>query len=233
MLSGIRGTVWSGSAASATIGGLPVQDVRWQVRPWTLLTGRVGGKVEARLPDGFLSTGITASTSRVQFNDLRGGASLATIASLLPLRGIRGQASVALSSFEIENGWPTRVLGELKLAALEVASFVPSGGSSSMVPLGDYTVTFGDAPARTIAARFVDNGGPLEGRGHARAELGARVYVRRLDQTAQHGFARSRRWAECHDGRSRRRRTAPPDPHGFVVAGQPRNFASSGKYKPR
>ncbi len=30
------------------------------------------------------------------------------------------------------------------------------------MPLGDYTVTFGEAPARSIAARFVDNGGPLE-----------------------------------------------------------------------
>ena len=49
----------------------------------------------------------------------------------------------------------------VKLAALEVVPFV-SNGNSNLVPLGDYTVTFGDAPARSIAARFVDNGGPLE-----------------------------------------------------------------------
>ena len=156
-LNGIQGTVWSGSAANGAIGGLPVQDVRWHVRPWTLLTGRVGANVEARLADGFLNTGITASTSRVQFNDLRGGTSLATVALMLPVRGMRGQASVALSSLELENGWPARILGELKLAALEV----PNGNSNSL-PLGDYTVTFGEAPARSIAARFVDNGGPLE-----------------------------------------------------------------------
>jgi hypothetical protein len=122
----------------------------------------VGANVEARLADGFLNTGITASTSRVQFNDLRGGTSLATVALMLPVRGMRGQASVALSSLELENGWPAHILGELKLVALEVAPFVPSGNSSSLVPLGDYTVTFGEAPARSIAARFVDNGGPLE-----------------------------------------------------------------------
>lgn len=156
-LNGIQGTVWSGSAASGTIGGLLVQDVRWHVRAWTLLTGRVGANVEARLADGFLNTGITASTSRVQFNDLRGGTSLATLALMLPVRGMRGQASVALSSLELENGWPEHILGELKLAALEIAN-----GNSNSVPLGDYTVTFGEAPARSIAARFVDNGGPLE-----------------------------------------------------------------------
>jgi general secretion pathway protein N len=160
-LNGIQGTVWSGSAASGTIGELPVQDVRWHLRPWTLLTGRVGANVEARLADGFLNTGVTASTSRVQFNDLRGGTSLATLALMLPVRGMRGQASVALSSLEIENGWPAHILGELKLAALQIAPFV-SNGNSNLVPLGDYTVTFGEAPARSIAARFVDNGGPLE-----------------------------------------------------------------------
>jgi len=161
VLNGIQGTVWSGSAASGTIGGLPVQDVRWHVRAWTLLTGRVGANVEARLADGFLNTGITASTSRVQFSDLRGGTSLSTLALILPVRGMRGQANVALSSLELENGWPAHILGELKLAALQVAPFV-SNGNSNLVPLGDYTVTFGDAPARSIAARFVDNGGPLE-----------------------------------------------------------------------
>jgi general secretion pathway protein N len=160
-LNGIQGTVWSGSAASGTIGGLPVQDVRWHVRPWTLLIGRVGANVEARLADGFLNTGLTASTSRVQFNDVRGGTSLATLAPMLPVRGMRGQASVALASLEIENGWPAHILGELKLAALEIAPFV-SNGNSNLVPLGDYTVTFGEAPARSITARFVDNGGPLE-----------------------------------------------------------------------
>jgi len=161
-LDGIQGTVWSGSASSGTIGGLPVQDLRWHVRPWTLLTGRVGANLEARLADGFLNTGFTASTSRVQFSDLRGGTSLATVASVLPLRGMSGQVSVALSSLEIEKGWPARVVGELKLAALQIAPFIPSGNSAKLVPLGDYTVTFGEAPARSVSARFIDNGGPLE-----------------------------------------------------------------------
>jgi hypothetical protein len=80
---------------------------------------------------------------------------------MLPVRGMRGQASVALSSLELENGWPAQILGELKLAALEIPPF-GSNGTSNLVPLGDYTVTFGEAPARSIAARFVDNGGPLE-----------------------------------------------------------------------
>ena len=58
---------------------------------------------------------------------------------------------MALSSLEIENGWPAHIVGELKLAALQVAPFIPNGRSNSLVPLGDYTVTFGEAPARSVA----------------------------------------------------------------------------------
>jgi general secretion pathway protein N len=164
-VSGVRGTVWSGSAASATLDGLPVSDLRWRVRPWTLLTGRVGANVEARLVDGFVNTNVTVSKARVQLSDLRGGTSLAALGLVPSLRGVRGQASVALSELDLENGWPARVVGDLKLAGLEIPPLMP-GGNSSLIALGDYTVTFGDAPAGSppgsVAARFVDNGGPLE-----------------------------------------------------------------------
>ena len=80
---------------------------------------------------------------------------------MLPVRGMRGQASVALESLVLENGWPAVVVGELKLAGLETLPLI-SDGSGALVPLGDYTVTFVPAPAGQLAAQFVDNGGPLE-----------------------------------------------------------------------
>lgn len=160
-LNGIQGTVWSGSAATGTVAGLPVQDVRWHLRPWTLLTGRVAGTVDVRLPDGFVTTAFSATRRAVTFSDLRGGTSLATLASVMPaLRGTRGQASIELSSLQIESGWPEQVRGNLKVAALEKET-IPNG-NNNLLPLGDYTVTFGDAPPHTVAARFIDNGGPLE-----------------------------------------------------------------------
>jgi hypothetical protein len=53
------------------------------------------------------------------------------------------------------------VVGELKLAGLETTPLIPDG-SGALLPLGDYTITFTPAPAGALAARFVDNGGPLE-----------------------------------------------------------------------
>jgi general secretion pathway protein N len=165
-LSGIQGTVWSGAAGAALVGDLTVSDLRWRVRGWSLLLGRLAGTLEARLADGFVSTEVSASTSRVRFTNLRGGASLPALAGVLPLHGMRGQASAQLASLELVDGWPARAVGEIKIGKLEVAPLVP-GGAANLLPLGDYTVTFRDAPDGRIAATFVDNGGPLEVSGSA------------------------------------------------------------------
>ena len=175
VLTGVEGTLWSGAAASGSASGLAVQNVRWRLRPWFLVLGRVTASVEGRFADGFVSTDVTASGSFVRFTNLRGGTSLPALANVLPIRGMRGQASVALSTLELDNGWPSRVIGELRLAALEVAPFVPNG-AQQLLALGDYTVTFADAPAPGLAATFVDNGGPLEVSGTLTVDA-ARAYT--------------------------------------------------------
>jgi general secretion pathway protein N len=161
VMTGVEGTLWSGSAASCSVGGIVAEALRWRVQPASLLLGRLAGSVEARIPDGFVSTDIAASPAGVTFSGLRGATSLPALAGVLPIKGMRGQASAALESLAIEDGWPSRVVGELKLAGLEAPPFIPDG-SGALLSLGDYTVTFSPAPAREVAARFVDNGGPLE-----------------------------------------------------------------------
>jgi hypothetical protein len=117
--------------------------------------------VEARIPDGFVEGVVTASPSALRLSDLRGATSLPALVNVLPLKGIRGQASVALEELVLENGWPATIVGELKLTGLETMPLIPDG-SGSLLPLGDYTITFLSAPPGALAARFVDNGGPLE-----------------------------------------------------------------------
>jgi general secretion pathway protein N len=172
---GVEGTLWSGGAASGSAAGFTAQDLRWRVRPWSLLLGRVSASVEARFPDGFVSTDVVATPSRVRLTALRGGTSLPSLVemlpALLPVRGIRGQASVAFDSIEIENGWPVSAVGELKLGGLEAAPFIPNG-TGDLLALGDYTVTFTPASEGELAARFVDNGGPLEVSGSVKLDAG-------------------------------------------------------------
>jgi general secretion pathway protein N len=137
---GVEGTLWSGSAASGAAGGFTVQNVRWRVRPWSLFLGRVAGSVEASLPDGFVSSDVVVTPSRISLSELRGGTSLPSLVGVLPVRGIRGQANVAFDSLELEGGWPSSAVGELKLAGLETTPLI-SNGTNEL---------------------FVDNGGPLE-----------------------------------------------------------------------
>lgn len=162
--AGVGGTLWSGSAASATAGGFTADTLRWRVRPAALFLGRVSADVEARIPDGFVAANVTVSPGAVRFGDLRGATSLPALTGLLPVRGMRGQASLALESLVLEGGWPTTAVGELKLASLETMPLIPDG-SGALLPLGDYTLTLRPAPEGELAATFVDNGGPLEVQG--------------------------------------------------------------------
>jgi general secretion pathway protein N len=173
--AGVAGTLWSGSAASCSVDGFTAEAVRWRVHPAQLLLGRVAADVEARIPDGFVSGSVAASPSRVELRELRGATSLPALAAVLPIRGVRGQASVQLQSLVLENGWPAAVTGELRLAGLEAAPLI-SDGSGALLPLGDYTVTFIPAAAGQVAANVVDNGGPLEVSGTATLDS-ARAYV--------------------------------------------------------
>jgi hypothetical protein len=159
--AGVTGTLWSGGAASCSVGGFTAEALRWQVRPTSLLLGRITAEVQARIPDGFVEGVVTASSSQLRLRELRGATSLPALANVLPLKGMRGQASLALDELLLENGWPATIVGELKLAGLETMPLIPDG-RGTLLPLGDYTITFQPAPAGALAAQFVDNGGPLE-----------------------------------------------------------------------
>jgi hypothetical protein len=159
--SGIDGTLWSGRAAAGAVGDLALRDVRWRVRPTRLLIGRLAAEVEARLSDGFVSANVSASPTRVALSEVRGSTSIPTLGSVLPVSGVRGDASVNLDELELAGGALTKILGELRLAKLEVAPFV-SSGSRDLLSIGDYTVKFLDSDGNGINASFVDSGGPLE-----------------------------------------------------------------------
>lgn len=173
--AGVAGTLWSGSAATCSVNGFTAEALRWRLRPTSLFLGRVSANVEARIPDGFVSGDVAATPRSVRFSDLRAATSLPALATVLPVRGMRGQASVAIESLLLENGWPASAVGEIKLAGLESLPLIPDG-RGAFVPLGDYTVTLVPAPEGELAATFVDNGGPLEVAGTAKLSA-SRTYT--------------------------------------------------------
>lgn len=160
-VSGIEGSVWRGRAALASVAGLGLYDLEWSASPWTLLTGRLRARVQARQPDGFVNAEIRAGLGSVRILDLQGTTSLATIGQLVPVGDVQGLISAQLSELELADGWPVRAVGQVRIAELQTPLLTPSG-PSSLIALGNFAVELLEAPAPEIRGQFTDQGGPLE-----------------------------------------------------------------------
>jgi general secretion pathway protein N len=160
-LAGIDGTVWRGRATLGSVSRLSVEDVQWQISPWSLVTGTIAGRVELRLADGFASTRFSIGRNAIRASELQATTSVTTLSRLVPLGDVRGLVSVQLAEIELRQLWPVRAVGQIRLANLEVPAIVP-GGTGGLVPLGNYLVSLSPGADATLAGSFEDEGGPLE-----------------------------------------------------------------------
>ena len=160
-LSGVQGTVWSGSAALGSAGPLGFHGIQWRVRPWTVLLARPGGSFETGLGDGFLQADVRVGPGAVSLTGVRASCSLSALAPALPIAGIRGQVSLELAELAVRDGWPASADGLLRLGRITVPSLV--GGDP--IVLGNYNVTLSGDDG--LQGMFEDRGGPLQVRGSA------------------------------------------------------------------
>lgn len=69
---GLSGTVWNGQAAVVLQQGRRLEAVQWDVKPASLLTGRLRADLQARLPDGRLRGDVSLSPGgRIAVRQLR------------------------------------------------------------------------------------------------------------------------------------------------------------------
>ncbi len=160
-LSGINGTVWSGRAALGSVDDFPMRDLRWQLHPASLFTGRAAVTFETRLAEGFVSGHVSAGVSRVQITDLRAATTLEALTPALPLEGLEGRVSLSLDSLLLVDGWPVNIDGEAGLNDLQGMWFM-TGQSDEMVPLGSFALRLVNTDNQGILAAIRDAGGPLE-----------------------------------------------------------------------
>jgi len=154
-LAGLQGTLWSGQAALGALGGLPLSELTWDLKPTRLLFGRLAADVATRLADGFVEGSVSVTPSRLVVTDLRGTTRLSSLQQLLPLGGVDGLVTWQMERLEVIDQWPVRAIGRLRVASL---SAVPFGVDN----LGDYQVDFADAQAgEGVAGIIKDTGGPL------------------------------------------------------------------------
>ena len=193
-LAGVQGTVWSGRAALASAGPLGFRDVRWQVRPWSLLLARPAGRVESSLGDGFIQTEVRIGGNEIVLTGLTASCSLSALASALPIAGIRGQVSLQLTELVLHDGWPAAARGQLRLGQLTVPSLI--GGDP--IALGNFNVTLSGTDG--LQGTFQDQSGPMEVRGSAGLSAAGEYEISGLVRARPEADAALRRGIELLTG---------------------------------
>ena len=160
-LAAIDGSVWQASAAYGGFQGLVFSDLRWQLHPAALVTGRLHVSAEARLADGLARTELTYRGGNMVLSNLRLSSSLASFGEILAEDDIGGSVSVSLERLELVDGWPVSASGTARISALLWPPLIPVPGVTT-IPLGNFLVRFTATDQPGVAAFVNDEGGPLE-----------------------------------------------------------------------
>ena len=118
-LSGLEGSIWSGSAAEMSAAGLYLRDLKWRLRPSRLLTGKLAASVEASPSSGFVAADVAIGPGgSIALSDVNGSLPLRDFASLARMPGLAGDASVRFEELRIRDGLPVAARGTLAVADL-------------------------------------------------------------------------------------------------------------------
>ena len=141
VLSGVSGSIWNGRANASQLNGLTFTSLRWQVRPASLLLGRLSLDMQATRDDGYINGRVSLRTGqRIDIADLR---------MALPIHALRGFAGALAANWQgtlqaqfaelsLERGWPRRARGSIDAQNL-------SGPARQPTAIGGYRVTFDSA----------------------------------------------------------------------------------------
>jgi general secretion pathway protein N len=166
-LSGIGGSIWSGHADVAVLKGHRLEKVKWSLRPWSLLLGRVGLNWRFQLADsqetdangygqGVTSLGLGGS---VAFSSLQAKLPATLVGSLAKMAALQPSGSVDLNLEDVE--WNGEGLVSADGKVVWRAAGVNLLKQMSFGELSLIVETSGDE----IKGVLGDSGGPLSAEG--------------------------------------------------------------------
>ena len=118
-VSGLEGSVWSGSATEATVAGFYLRDLKWRLRPLLLFTGKLAARVEASPASGFLEADVAVGVGGdVTFANVTGSVPLSAFAAIAGMPGLDGEASIEFQELRIRDGLPVVADGTLAVSGL-------------------------------------------------------------------------------------------------------------------
>jgi len=157
VLSGIEGSIWSGTVAQAMIKGQRVQQMQWHFKPLSLLLGRAEADVEFAVPDGFGKGQFGYSLFNGAYaKDVEAWIPLPVIARFVNLAALRpgGKLNINLQEFSYDDGQIKKAHGTLAWLDAEVSFFQP-------VALGNFQLDVSNSDDGVVGD-LKDKGGPLQ-----------------------------------------------------------------------
>lgn len=135
-LSGISGTVWSGTAAEGSLSGVYLRNLQWKFSPLSLFRARLVYAIESETTFGTLNCDAGVSfAGDVVIQDLDSSFSLQQFHDQFQLKGFDGTLNVHLESLIVRDGIPTEARGSIRLANLLARQLSPD-------VIGDYQAEF-------------------------------------------------------------------------------------------
>jgi general secretion pathway protein N len=159
-LGNVSGTVWSGRAMPAQIGGQRVDSLSWSIQPLALLIGRVQAQLEFRYGDSY-GTAVVARgfTGKIYAKDIEARIDLKRmrlLSKLLPL-GMEGALLLNMKTFSVD-----------RRSIIEADGVLAWDGAIITVParteFGNLRVTL-STDSENVKAALADGGGPLQAEG--------------------------------------------------------------------
>jgi len=119
--SGIKGTIWSGTAREFSTNGVYLTDLSWRMRPLQLFTGKAMYEVSGSPVAGFFESEVAVSFGgSVTLRNLRASLPLQMFEAASNVAGLRGSASLQFERLQLVAGRPAAMDGTLDVADLVV-----------------------------------------------------------------------------------------------------------------
>jgi general secretion pathway protein N len=154
-IGGLEGTVWNGSAKEASASGIYVREVKWTLNAMQILTGALSYEIEATPVSGFFESEVRIGLGgAISMSELRAALPISLLSAAIGIRGLEGQANLALDRLELLDGLAVVADGVVNIVDL----IVPLVGHDS---LGDYEIEL-FTQNNGVSASITDSDGVLD-----------------------------------------------------------------------
>jgi len=144
-MSGIAGSIWSGTAAEGMAGGAYVRNIAWRFKPASLLSGNLAFATTANPVAGSMNTDVAVSTDgTLTFSGLSGNVPLDLVHPAFKQSGIGGDIVLQFETLAIRSGLPVAAQGSVTIVDLFLRDLA---GTS----IGNYRADFQSADGNIVA----------------------------------------------------------------------------------